>query len=93
MAKTHACDVEDCDRKGFKSAQALAMHKFRTHGIRKHPAKKKSTAKKKTSKKVVAAAEPAPAPLPPRLHFCPNCGYGDLSILEGAMQTMEAAAR
>lgn len=36
--KGHGYDCDKCDRKGFKSPQALNMHKTRTHG----PKRKKS---------------------------------------------------
>jgi len=103
MAKTYACDAEGCDRKGFKSLQALAVHKARKHGPKAKTWGKatvkanKNRAKKKRAKVKPAAAvtaEPTPPTPPlPRLRFCPHCGYGDLAILEDAMQTMEAATR
>jgi hypothetical protein len=80
--KTFDCDVPDCDRKGFKSAQALSMHKFRTHGIRKHPAKAK---KKKTTHKPHSTKPAAKVAQPAVCQFCPNCGL-NIGMVERAMQ-------
>lgn len=66
------CTVRNCIRE-FRSAQALAMHKFRAHGVKKR--KKNRRQKELETNRTV------------ELNHCPQCGT-NLRMLAAALRAL-----